>query len=236
MTAGSETERAVAALVAWMESLRDEGRREGLARFGIRNDRAFGIPVPVLRQKARDWRGRHDVALALWHTGWHEACILAGMMADPRQLTPQQMDAWVEAFDSWDLCDQCCGNLFWRTSFVREAIGRYVADGREYVRRTGFVLMAALAVHDRTVTADEAAGWLRLVARYADDDRNFVKKAVNWALRQIGKRGPDFREMALNVAERLAASDVRSARWIGRDAVRELSSPRTVARMRDGRV
>ena len=130
MTAGSETERAVAALVAWMESLRDEGRREGLARFGIRNDRAFGIPVPVLRQKARDWRGRHDVALALWHTGWHEARILAGMMADPRQLTPQQMDAWVEAFDSWDLCDQCCGNLFWRTSFVREAIGRIVTDSK----------------------------------------------------------------------------------------------------------
>lgn len=232
MTAAEQT---AAAIVAWMEAHRDERQREGMARFGIRNERAFGIPIPALRRAAKPWRGHHDVAQALWRTEWHEARIMAGMIADPKQLTPQEMDAWTAAFDSWDVCDQCCGNLFWQVPFVCEAIGRYVADGREFVRRTGFVLMAALAVHDRTVTEAEAQEWLRLIVRHADDERNFVKKAVNWALRQIGKRNMAFRELALATASELAASEVRSARWIGRDAVRELSSEKTLALLRDHR-
>lgn len=232
MTEGTNTREAVATLLAWMEQNRNERQREGMARFGIRNERAFGIAIPALRQAAKPWRGRHDVALALWNTGWHEARVLAGMIADPLRLTPEQMDDWTAAFDSWDVCDQCCGNLFWRVPFVREAVGRYAADGREYVRRTGFVLMAALAVHDRTVTAGEAAEWLRLIVRYAGDGRNFVRKAVNWALRQIGKRSMAFREMALETAQALAASEEKTARWIGRDAVRELTSEKTLALLR----
>jgi len=133
-------------LLAWLEENRNEKNIEGMARFGIRTDRAVGVPLPLLRAAAKPYRRRHETAMALWESGVHEARILAGLIADPARFGPEDMDAWSAEFDSWDLCDQCCSNLFRHLPYVQGKVTEYVADGREFVRRTGFVLMAVLAV------------------------------------------------------------------------------------------
>lgn len=158
--------------------------------------------------------------MALWESGVHEARILASLIADPARFGPEDMDAWSAEFDSWDLCDQCCSNLFRHLPYVQGKVTEYVADGREFVRRTGFVLMAVLAVHDKEASDERFLEWLKVVEAYAWDGRNFVKKAVNWALRQIGKRNERLRLAAVEVAGRLAAADDAAARWVGRDALR----------------
>lgn len=170
-------------LLAWLEENRNEKNIEGMARFGIRTDRAVGVPLPLLRAAAKPYRRRHETAMALWESGVHEARILAGLIADPARFGPEDMDAWSAEFDSWDLCDQCCSNLFRHLPYVQGKVTEYVADGREFVRRTGFVLMAVLAVHDKEASDERFLEWLKVVEAYAWDGRNFVKKAVNWALR-----------------------------------------------------
>ena len=215
-------------LLAWLEENRNEKNIEGMARFGIRTDRAVGVPLPLLRAAAKPYRRRHETAMALWESGVHEARILAGLIADPARFGPEDMDAWSAEFDSWDLCDQCCSNLFRHLPYVQGKVTEYVADGREFVRRTGFVLMAVLAVHDKEASDERFLEWLKVVEAYAWDGRNFVKKAVNWALRQIGKRNERLRLAAVEVAGRLAAADDAAARWVERDALRELTARRTL--------
>lgn len=215
-------------ILAWLAANGNERNKAGMARFGINVSNACGVSISLLRKEARNHRNRHDMALELFDTGVHEAMIMACMIASPRLLSAAQMDQWTYRFDSWDVCDQCCINLFWRSTHAIKKIDEYCADGREFVRRTGFVLMAALAVKDKTLSDADVACWLPIIAKYSYDDRNFVKKAANWALRQIGKRNMVLNAAARDMATRLAATGDKNARWIGRNALRELSAPKTL--------
>ena len=176
-------------------------------------------------------RRNHDLAEALWASGRHEARLLAALIDDPKQVTPAQMDAWVADFDSWDLCDQACSKLFSRTPFVDAKIAKWAQDQREFVRRAGFALLAAHTVHGKTLPNKTFLAYLPLIERHATDERNFVRKAVNWALRQIGKRNSTLHAPALALARRLSESENKTARWIGKDAVKELTDPVQLARI-----
>jgi 3-methyladenine DNA glycosylase AlkD len=203
----------------------NEANRAGMARFGINTADAFGISIVELHKIARPLRGDHDLALALWFTGNHEARLLAGLIDDAKRVTEEQLELWVAGFDSWDVCDQVCSNLFDRTPWAYAKAVEWSAREEEFVRRAGFVLMACLAVHDKEAPDEAFLRFLPIIAAAADDERNFVKKAVNWALRQIGKRNMALNAAAIAAAERLrAAAGSRSARWIAADALRELTS------------
>lgn len=194
----------------------------GMARFGINPTGTLGVPIPILRQLAKQIGRNHKLARQLWATGIHEARILAAFIAEPAKLSSRQMDAWVRDFDSWDVCDQVCGNLFDRTPFAYRKAVTWSRRREEYVKRAGYVLMASLAVHDKKA-GDVAFGkFFPHIERGATDERNFVKKAVNWALRQIGKRNVRLRRQAIACARRIQRLDSRSARWIASDALREL--------------
>jgi 3-methyladenine DNA glycosylase AlkD len=214
-----------AAILAELRALGSEANRTGMARYGINTDHAFGISMAALRPIARRLKRDHDRAAALWQTGFHEARLLAVLTDEPKKVTAAQMDAWAADFDSWDVCDQACSKLFVKTPFVEDRIALWAEDDREFVRRAGFALLAAYAVHGRSIPDARFVALLALVGRHAEDPRNFVKKAVNWALRQIGKRSPSLHTPALAVAEKLATAEDRTARWIGRDAVKELTDP-----------
>jgi len=207
-----------------LAALGSEHNRAGMARFGINVENAYGVGIPPLRQLARTHRRDHPLALALWTTGKHEARLLAAFVDDPRQVTEEQMESWVRDFDSWDLCDQVCGNLFDRTPFAPARAVDWAHHQEQFVRRAGFVLMTQLAVHDKRAPDSLFLSFLPLVEHYADDDRNFVRKAVNWALRQIGKRNAALYAPALELADQLREQPSKSARWIGSDAARELRS------------
>lgn len=193
----------------------------GMARFGINPNKTLGVSVPTLRSLAKEIGTDHVLAAALWKTGIHEARMLAGFIDDPEQVRPAQMDAWAAAFDSWDVCDQVCCNLFDRTPYAWATAVRWSASKKEFVRRAGFSLMAGLAWHRRDAKDRQFLPFFRCIEAAADDERNFVKKAVNWALRQIGKRNPALGKQAMRVALRLSKSTDPSSRWIGLDAVRE---------------
>ena len=193
-----------------------------MARFGIATHSALGTRIPALRSLAREIGRDHALALELWSTGIHEARILATMIDDPGQVTPRQMEEWVRDFDSWDMCDQACANLFRHTPFAYRKAARWTRSEREFVKRAGFALIATLAASRETADDAKLHACLPLIVEGATDERNFVKKAVNWALRQIGKRSATLHRAALRTSERLAASDEGAARWIGADARREL--------------
>ncbi len=195
---------------------------EGMARFGIRGTRVLGISIPVLRKIAKAVGKNHQFALQLWDSGLHEARILASMVAEPQHMTEQEIEAWVNTFDSWDVCDQVCGNLFDQTPFDRQKASEWCHREPEFVRRAGFVMMAELAVHDKTAPDEAFLPFFPLIKQYATDERNFVKKAVNWALRQIGKRNAHLRHHALQWAAEINTIEAKSARWIATDALREL--------------
>ncbi len=209
----------------------DPAARAGMARFGIATDSALGISVARLRQLAREIGPDHNLALELWDSGLHEARILASMLADPRQADSALLDTWAADFNSWDLCDQCCNNFFRKTAFARAKIFEWCPRQEEFLRRAGFVMICVLAVHDRQAPDHDFEILLELVEKYAFDERNFVKKAVNWALRQIGKRNRQLNLTAIACAERIAVQDSPAARWIATDALRELRNPRTRMRM-----
>lgn len=206
--------------------------REGMARFGIRADSALGIPVPVLRRMAREIGRNHSLALALWKTGVHEARILAGMVDEPAEVSERQMESWAADFNSWDLCDQCCSNLFDRTPHAYKKAAEWSRRKEEFVRRAGFALMACLAVHDRKAGDERFVRFLPLIKQQSVDGRNFVKKAVNWALRQIGKRNVRLNRLAIRAAEEILKLDSPSAKWIASDALRELGSGAVQGRLK----
>jgi 3-methyladenine DNA glycosylase AlkD len=204
-----------------------------MARFGINPERALGVRVPDLRRLAGDLGRDHSLALSLWRTGVHEARILASMVDEPARVTERQMESWVRAFDSWDVCDQVCGNLFDRTAFAGQKAVVWAGRDEEFVKRAGFAIMAWRAFHDREATDSELVRLLLVIEREANDPRNFVKKAVSWALRQIGKRNRSLNRRAVVVAGRLAERpDSAPARWVGRDALRELTSDAVQQRLR----
>lgn len=199
---------------------------EGMARFGSHPAHALGISIPCLRRVAKKHGKDQELALALWNSGIHEARILASMLAEPQLLSPQFMDAWVHDFDSWDICDQVCGNLFDQTPFAYQNAVQWCHEEPEFVRRAGFVMMAELAVHDKRATNASFLPFFAAIKQYAGDERNFVKKAVNWSLRQIGKRNAALCEEALACANDIRQMQSKAAQWIARDALKELQGKR----------
>jgi 3-methyladenine DNA glycosylase AlkD len=195
-----------------------------MARFGINPKKAYGLTIPTLRKLAKEIGTDHLLAERLWSSGIREARILATMIENPGEVDTAQMDRWARQFDSWDVCDQCCNNLFSRTDHAYQKAAEWSTHDKEFVKRAGFVLMACLAIHDKKAQDDAFATFLTMIKQAATDDRNPVKKAVNWALRQIGKRNPNLYRKALRRAREIYRMDVPSARWVGRDALRELNS------------
>lgn len=230
-TAMTDLQREANDIVAEIRSLGSDENRAGMAKFGINTARAFGVSMTTLKPLARRLKRRHDLAQALWATGWHEARILAALIDEPAKVSERQMDGWVADVDSWDLCDQASMKLFAKTPFVHAAVARWAADEREFVRRAAFATIAGYAIGAKNVPDDQLVPFFTLIERHANDDRNFVKKAVNWALRQVGKRSAALHAPALALARRLEASPLRAARWIGRDAAKELSDPAQLARL-----
>ncbi|MBZ0279114.1 MAG: DNA alkylation repair protein [Anaerolineae bacterium] len=197
----------------------------GMNRFGIRpQTTVYGISVVELRKFAKTIGKNHALALQLWNSGVHEARIIATVIADPKQVTEAQMGEWVQSFDSWDICDQCCLNLFRKTAFAHAKAIEWSAQEAEFVKRAGFTMMATLAVHDKKAADDVLAAYLTIIEREAGDERNFVKKAVNWALRQIGKRNANLNTLAIQTSEHIQGQHSKAARWIAKDALRELQS------------
>jgi len=195
---------------------------EGMKRYGIDNSKALGVSMPKVRALAKEIKKNQALSLGLWETGIHECRILASMIGDPQQVTTEQMDTWAADFHSWDVCDQVCGNLFDRTQFAMEKAIEYSASEKEYIKRAGFVLMAEFAVHNKKATDAAFMPFFPIIEREAWDNRNFVKKAVNWALRQIGKRNAALLQVAIAVAKRIAEQETKSAKWIAKDALAEL--------------
>ncbi len=204
----------------------------GMSRFGITTGKAYGVSVPKLRTLAKEIGWDHQIALSLWDTGIHKARLLAGIVDDPQKVTEDQMESWARDFDSWDLVDGSCGNLFDKTPLAVDKALEWSRRREEYVKRAGFVLMAELAVHDKKAPDKTFLQFLPMMEGGAEDERNFVKKAINWALRQIGKRNLTLNKAAVKTAEKLRNMDSNAARWIGSDAYRELTGEAVVNRLR----
>ena len=220
-------------IVKHLEKKGQKRNIEGMAKFGINVRKAYGVPVPELRRLARHIGAHHMLAADLWKTGVHEARILAGYIDDPVRVSERQMDEWVRDFDSWDVCDQVCGNLFDRTDFAHRKAIEWSARKEEYVKRAGFVLMACLAAHDKRAGKAAFEKFFPIMVRECGDDRNYVKKAVNWALRQIGKRSMALNREAIAVAEEIAKKDSPAAKWIASNALWELRSEAVQKRLKE---
>jgi 3-methyladenine DNA glycosylase AlkD len=227
---GGADDRVRTALV-WLERRGSRKNRDGMARYGIVAPKVFGVSVGTLRQCARTLGRDHALAQALWRTGWYEARMLATFVDEPARVTPAQMDRWCRGFDNWAICDTTCFHLFDKTPHAYGKVAAWASRPEEFVKRAAFALLASLALHDRRAPDRVFLDYLPVIERAAADERNFVKKGVSWALRGIGARGPALRSAAVELARRLAASDDSAARWIGRDAIRDLSrKPRGSAR------
>jgi 3-methyladenine DNA glycosylase AlkD len=216
-----------------LRAMGGEHNRAGMARFGINVDNALGISVTQLRNMAKGIGKSHALAAELWHSGIHEARILASIIEEPAAVTEEQMESWAAEFNSWDIVDQVCGNLFDKTAFAWDKAVEWSERSEEFVKRAAFSLIAYMAVHLKTTDDREFERFFPIIEREASDDRNFVKKAVNWALRQIGKRSDYLRPQAIACAERIGEQDSRSAKWIARDALRELEPRSFRARARN---
>ena len=210
-----------------MDELRQRGSPKavaGMARFGIQTGKALGVSIPQLRELAKQVGTNHELAQKLWKTGNHETRILASMIDDPEKVSEDQMERWAADFDSWDVVDGCCGNLFDKTEFAVRKAHEWSKRKEEYIKRAGFVLMAEMAVHDKKASDKTFLDFLPAIVRESSDERNFVKKAVNWALRQIGKRNMILNAEAIKTSTDIRDSDPKSAKWIAADALRELTS------------
>jgi 3-methyladenine DNA glycosylase AlkD len=218
-----------------LDSLKSKARPdqlEGMARYGIGVERRLGVSVPEMRKMAKELGHDHKLALELWKTGIAEAQILASMIDEPQKLTEGQMEDWVKDIDSWDVCDQTCMNLFEKGPFAWKKINDWSEREEEFVKRAAFALIACLAWHDKKAEDKRFIELLPLIARGATDERNFVKKAVNWALRNIGKRNQSLNQAAIAAAREIQQTDSKAARWIASDAIRELEGEAVQARLR----
>lgn len=214
----------VKAALAWLEEHSSEKiRDEMLPRYGINAPKAFGVSVANLHKLAKIVGRNHEFALALWETGWYEARMLASLVDEPERVTPAQMDKWCRDFDNWGICDTVCFKLFDRSPHAYRKVEQWARRRDEFVRRGAFALMASLALHDKDADDERFVKWFPLIEEGANDGRNFVKKGVSWALRGIGKRGPKLKASAIKLAQRLSTSEQPSARWVGKDALRDLT-------------
>jgi len=213
-----------ARIIKRLEMLANAEMAKGMAWAGIKADKVYGISTLKLRKIAKEAGKDHALAQELWASGIHEARVIACMIDDPEMVTEDQLERWVKDFDSWDVCDGCCGNLFDKTKYAYQKAVEWSSRQEEYVKRAGFVMMATLAVHDKKAQDREFVRFLPIIKRESVDDRNFVRKAVNWALRQIGKRSRALNEAAIETAKAIYKIDSRTARWIASDALGELAS------------
>jgi 3-methyladenine DNA glycosylase AlkD len=196
----------------------------GMARFGITGDKRLGISMPELRKLGRSIGKDHKIALRLWATGIQDAMILAALVGDPLQVTEEQADSWVMDIHSWDVCDQLCMNLFEKIPFADKKIWEWSEREEEFVRRTAFAMIACIAWHDKKAPDSEMIKYFPVIKKGASDDRNYVKKAVSWALRNIGKRNLNLNQESIRLARKIKEEDSKAARWIASDVIRELES------------
>ncbi|MBA4416869.1 MAG: DNA alkylation repair protein [Syntrophus sp. (in: bacteria)] len=219
-------------IIKRLESMANPVNVAGMARFGINPHNTLGISVTDLRKIAKEVGKDHGLAQQLWRSGIHEARILATLVDVPQMVTEAQMEEWVKDFDSWDVCDSCCMNLFRKTDYAYNKACEWGEREEEFIKRAGFALMATLAVHDKKADDGVFQSLLSIIEREAGDERNYVKKAVNWALRQIGKRNRRCNSLAVEAAERIEKAGLKSGRWIARDALRELRDRKVLGRLK----
>lgn len=199
----------------------------GMQRYGIRFEEAFGCNIPFLRKLAKEYRNQHTLAMELWKTGIHEARIMSFLIDEPMKVTEGQMEMQLKDIHSWDICDGLCSNLFRKTEFAYKKAIEWSHRKAEFEKRAGFVMMAVMAVHDKKMWDDDFKEFLERIKEESTDERNFVRKAVNWALRQIGKRNYELNRRAIEYAKEIKEMDSKSARWIASDALREFESETT---------
>ena len=205
---------------------------EGMAKYGMVREKRLGVSIPDLRKMAKEIGKDHKLSLKLWKTGIQEARIIAAMIDRPEEVTDQQMEEWVKDINSWDVCDQVCMNLFEKIPFARKKITEWSRREEEFVKRTAFSMIACLAWHDKQAPDEDFIELLPVIKSGATDERNFVKKAVNWSLRNIGKRNPKLNKAAIKTAKEIQKIDSKAARWIASDAIRELESEAVRKRLR----
>ena len=219
-------------IVAWLKRTGSPKAAAGLARYGLPTTNAYGIPVGALRSYAKKIGKDHALAMKLWDSGSLDARILASFLADPKQLTLSQMNAWCRDFDNWGTTDTACFALFDRSPLAWKVVAPWAKQKGEYQKRAGFVMMACLAAHDKTAPDSSFMKFLPMIERGASDDRNFVKKGVSWALRHIGHRSPALHAAAIKTATKLSKSEDATERWVGRDALRDITRPLVVNKVR----
>ena len=224
-------EDEVQSALAWLKRHSSKKTREGMARYAIPSDNAFGVTMANMKVLAKRLGRNHELAAALWDTGVYEARMLASLIDEPARVTSAQMDRWCRDFDNWAICDTVCFALFDRTPHAWAKVAQWAGRQDEYVKRAAFALLWGLTVHDKLANEEQFAHGLLLIEQAANDERHFVKKAVNMALRATGKRSPTLNAAAVVVARRLAASPEAAARWVGKDALRELTSPAVTRRL-----
>jgi 3-methyladenine DNA glycosylase AlkD len=224
-------EDEVQSALTWLKSHGTKRTREGMARYGIPSDNAFGVSVADIRALAKRLGRNHELAAALWVTGWYEARMLTSFVDEPARVTPAQMDRWCRDFDSWAICDTLCFHLFDRTPHAWAKVAQWSDERDEFVKRAAFALLASLAGHDKHSGDEAFARCLPLIERAATDERNFVKKGVSWALRGVGRRSLLLHDAAVTAARRLADSPQAAARWVGKDALRDLTRPAVTRRL-----
>ncbi|MGH9219118.1 MAG: DNA alkylation repair protein [Vicinamibacterales bacterium] len=222
---------AAAAAVAWLKAHGDPKFRAGLARYGLPTDKAFGVSVATIQRYAKTLDRDHDLARALWRTGWTDVRMLAAFVGEPGRVTPAEMDAWCRDFDSWGIVDTVCFKLWDQSPHAWTKAVQWTKRKPEFEKRAGFVLMACLAAHDKTAKDDSFLKLLPLIEKGATDDRNFVKKGVSWALRHIGHRNAKLHAAALKTATKLAKSEDATQRWVGKDALRDLMRPAVIKKV-----
>lgn len=219
-------------IIKKLKSLANPKNVEGMVRFGISPHNTLGVFVYAIRDIAKKIGKDHKLAQELWNSRIHEARLLAGFVDEPEKVTEKQMEKWVKDFDSWDICDQLCSSLFDKTPFAYKKAFQWSKRKEEFAKRAGFVLMAVLSVHDKKAPDKKFEKFFPAIKQHSEDERNFVKKAVNWALRQIGKRSLNLNKKAIKVAKDIQKIDSKSAKWIASDALRELLSDKVQKRLK----
>jgi 3-methyladenine DNA glycosylase AlkD len=225
-------DKEVQAVLAALEQLGSQKILDDMRmRYGIYVEKAFGVPMAAMQKVAKRHGQNHELALALWDTGWYEARTVAALVDDPASVTAGQMDRWCRDFDNWAICDTVCFKLFDRTPHAFHKVEQWASRRGEFVRRGAFALLACLALHDKQAGDDQFVRCLPLIEEGASDERNFVKKGVSWALRAIGGRSLELHSAIVTLARRLAASPEAAPRWVGKDVIKDLTRPIVTQRM-----
>lgn len=219
-----------------LKSMRCPKNLEGMVRYGINIKNNLGISIYKLRSLAKEIGINHELSLKLWESGIHDARLLAVFIEDPSQVSGEQMDHWVKDFDSWDICDQACTSLFDLTPYAFKKVFEWAERDEEFVKRAAFSIIAGIAVHDKNASDEKLNQFASLIIKHANDERNYVKKAVNWALRNIGKRNKSLNKKMIALSKEILLLNSKSANWIAKDAIRELNSEKIRQKLNKKRI